>query len=97
MNIEATRVKYPSKKIVAIFKPDRFSRGARFAVQFAQAMDLADYPYFCPFPENAVKEDGITYIDFFIVITFSSSLYISLLDINKKTTSSYLANSSAAS
>ncbi len=57
--IEATRVKYPSKKIVAIFKPDRFSRGARFAVQFAQAMDLADYPYFCPFPENAVKEDGI--------------------------------------
>ena len=57
--IEATRVRYPSKKIVAIFKPDRFSRGARFAVDFAKSMDLADYPYFCPFPENAVKEEGI--------------------------------------
>ena len=57
--IEATRVRYPGKKIVAVFKPDRFSRGARFAVEFARAMDLADYPYFCPFPENAVKEEGI--------------------------------------
>lgn len=47
------------KKIVAIFQPDRFSRGARFAKEFAQEMDKADYPYFCPFPENAKHEDGI--------------------------------------
>ena len=57
--IEATRVRYPGKKIVAIFQPDRFSRGARFAKEFAQEMDTADYPYFCPFPENAKHEDGI--------------------------------------
>ncbi len=57
--LEATRVKHPTKKIVAVFKPDRFSRGATFAKEFAKAMDLADYPYFCPFPENAVKEEGI--------------------------------------
>ena len=57
--IEATRVRYPGKKIVAIFQPDRFSRGARFAKEFAQEMDKADYPYFCPFPENAKHEDGI--------------------------------------
>lgn len=57
--IEATRVRYPTKKIVAIFKPDRFSRGHRFANEFAKAMDLADYPYFCPFPDNAVIEEGI--------------------------------------
>ncbi len=42
--IEATRVRYPGKKIVAIFQPDRFSRGARFAKEFAQEMDKADYP-----------------------------------------------------
>ena len=47
--IEATRVRYPGKKIVAIFQPDRFS----------QEKDKADYPYFCPFPENAKQEDGI--------------------------------------
>ena len=57
--IEATRVRYPGKKIVAVFKPDRFSRGARFAKEFAAEMEKADYPYFCPFPDNAKHEDGI--------------------------------------
>lgn len=57
--IEATRERYPNKKIVAIFKPDRYSRILQFAKEFAQALDLADYPYLCHFPENAVKEPGI--------------------------------------
>ena len=57
--IEATRSRYPHKKIVAVFQPDRFSRGLRFAKEFAQAMDLADYPFFVHFPENAKKEPGI--------------------------------------
>lgn len=57
--IEATRTRYPGKQIVALFKPDRFSRILRFAKEFAEAMDLADYPYLCHFPENAVKEEGI--------------------------------------
>lgn len=57
--IEATRTRYPGKKIVALFKPDRFSRIARFAKEFAQAMDSADYPFLCHFPENAKKEEGI--------------------------------------
>ena len=57
--IEATRSRYPGKKIVAIFQPDRFSRGLRFAKEFAQAMDLADYPFLVHFPENAKKEPGI--------------------------------------
>jgi len=57
--IEATRSRYPGRKIVAIFQPDRFSRGLRFAKEFAEAMDLADYPYLVHFPENAKKEPGI--------------------------------------
>lgn len=57
--IEATRVRYPGKEIVAVFQPDRFSRGARFAREFAFEMEKADHPYFCPFPENAKHEDGI--------------------------------------
>ncbi len=57
--IEETRTRYPGKKIVAIFKPDRFSRVLRFAKEFAEAMDLADFPYLCHFPENAHKEPGI--------------------------------------
>ena len=57
--IEATRSRYPHKKIVAVFQPDRFSRGLRVAKEFAEAMDLADYPFFVHFPENAKKEPGI--------------------------------------
>ena len=57
--IQATRSRYPGKEIVAIFQPDRFSRGLRFAKEFASAMDLADYPFLVHFPDNAKKEDGI--------------------------------------
>lgn len=57
--IEATRKRYPGKEIVAIFQPDRFSRGLRFAKEFAEAMDLSDYPFLVHFPENAKKEPGI--------------------------------------
>lgn len=57
--IEATRVRYPGKEIVAVFQPDRFSRGARFAKEFAFEMEKADHPYFCPFPDNAKHEEGI--------------------------------------
>ena len=57
--IEATRVRYPGKEIVAVFQPDRFSRGARFAKEFAFEMEKADHPYFCLFEENAKHEDGI--------------------------------------
>lgn len=57
--IEATRIRYPNKKIVAVFKPDRFSRGLQFAKEFADALDKADYPFFCHFPFNAAHEEGI--------------------------------------
>lgn len=57
--IEAARIKYPNKKIIAIFKPDRFSRIAYFMEDFANSLDQADEVYLCEFPENAAKEDGI--------------------------------------
>lgn len=57
--IEATKVRYPNKKIIALFKPDRFSRIKQFAKEFAASLDLADEVYLCHFPENAAKEPGI--------------------------------------
>lgn len=57
--IEATRIRYPGKKIVALFKPDRFSRIKQFAKEFADSLNLADEVYLCHFPENATKEAGI--------------------------------------
>lgn len=57
--IEAARIKYPSKKVIAIFKPDRYSRIAYFMERFADELKQADEVYLCHFPENAVKEEGI--------------------------------------
>lgn len=59
LTIDAARIKYPDKKIIAIFKPDRYSRIAYFMDEFAAALNCADEVYLCEFPENATKEAGI--------------------------------------
>lgn len=57
--IEAARIKYPHQKVIAIFKPDRYSRIFYFMERFAKELDQADEAYVCHFPENAAKEEGI--------------------------------------
>ena len=57
--IEAARVRFPNKKVIAIFKPDRFSRIAAFMNDFATSLNSADEVVLCPFPENAKHEEGI--------------------------------------
>ena len=57
--IEAARIKYPGKKVIALFKPDRYSRIYYFMDRFAKELNQADEVYLCHFPENAAKEDGI--------------------------------------
>ena len=59
MTIMAARQKYPNKKIIAIFKPDRYSRIYHFIDGFDEAFKGADKTFLCDFPENAQKEDGI--------------------------------------
>lgn len=57
--IEAAKIKYPGKKVIALFKPDRYSRIYYFMDRFAKELDAADEVYLCHFPENAAKEEGI--------------------------------------
>lgn len=59
LTIQAARVKFPDKKLVAVFKPDRFSRIYAFMKEFAESLQTADEVILCPFPENAKKEEGI--------------------------------------
>lgn len=42
--IEAARSRYPHRKITGIFQPHLYSRTRDFAVEFAEALDLLDYP-----------------------------------------------------
>ncbi|MGL5977593.1 MAG: UDP-N-acetylmuramate--L-alanine ligase [Erysipelotrichaceae bacterium] len=61
LTIAAAKQKYPNKKIIAVFKPDRFSRIAYFANEFAASFSGADAVYLCDFPANAQKEPGIDF------------------------------------
>lgn len=55
--IDSARKKYPNKKIVALYKPDRYSRLQYFLRDFADSLNKADEVCLCDFPKNAVRED----------------------------------------
>ena len=58
VTIKATRIRYPDKKIVAIFKPHRASRVLHFAHEFKNALELADKIYLLDFNSIDDKQDG---------------------------------------
>lgn len=66
VTLEATKKRYPSKKIIAIFKPHRASRVEYFAEEFKNALMLADEIYLIDFTSIDDKQDGtdidITYL-----------------------------------
>lgn len=58
VTLEAARLRYPDKKIVAVYKPDRYSRLVVFVNEFIEALSLADEVCLVPFNENTLKEEG---------------------------------------
>ena len=66
VTLQASRQRYPDKKIVAIFKPHRASRVMYFAKQFVDALSIADEIYLLDFTSIDDKQDGtdidITYL-----------------------------------
>lgn len=55
--IEAARNRYPGRKVIALYKPDRYSRLQYFLDGFADALKQADEAVLLDFPGNAVRED----------------------------------------
>ena len=58
VTIEASRKRFPDKKIIAIFKPHRASRVLYFAEDFKNALELADEIYLIDFTSDDDKQDG---------------------------------------
>lgn len=58
VTLEAARLRYPDKRIVAVYKPDRYSRLVVFVEEFIEALSLADEVCLVPFNENTLKEEG---------------------------------------
>lgn len=59
VTLDATRTRYPDKKIAAIFKPHRVGRLAYFGQEFADALKKADYVFLNPFTSIDDFEEGI--------------------------------------
>lgn len=58
VTIDAARLRYPGKRLVAVFKPHRVSRLYHFAQAFADALDKADDVFLCEFNAIDDKEAG---------------------------------------
>ena len=57
VTLEAARQKYPNKKLIAIFKPNTYSRTERFYKEFADALNVADKVYLTEIDCNREKSE----------------------------------------
>ena len=61
--LEAAKQKYPDKRLIAIFKPNTYSRTKDFADEFAESLQLADKTYLTEIDSNREKQEeypGVT-------------------------------------
>ena len=63
MTLEAARLKYPDKKLIAVFKPNTYSRTAAFTKEFADSLKIADKVFMTEIDCNREKQEdypGVT-------------------------------------
>lgn len=63
VTLEAVRQKYPDKELVVLFKPNTYSRTAKFPSEFASALNIADKAYLTEIDCNREKKEdypGVT-------------------------------------
>lgn len=68
VTIKAARQKYPNKKIIAIFKPHTFSRVQEFALDFAKALNLADFAYVMDINYDREHKEDYPNVDAYTII-----------------------------
>ena len=57
VTLEAAKAKYPNKDIIAIFKPNTYSRTKEFTDDFASALSIGDYVYITNVDSNREREE----------------------------------------
>ena len=57
VTLEAARQKYPNKELVAVFKPNTYSRTEKFYKEFADALNIADKVYLTEIDCNREKPE----------------------------------------
>lgn len=57
VTLEAARLKYPDKKLIAVFKPNTYSRTEAFTKEFAEVLKLADKTYMTEIDCNRERQE----------------------------------------
>ena len=63
VTLEAAKAKYPNKKLIAVFKPNTYSRTKEFPKEFGDALNVADYIYVTNIDSNRETQEeypGVT-------------------------------------
>lgn len=100
VTLEAARQKYPNKKLVAVFKPNTYSRTERFYKEFAESLNIADKTYLTEIDCNRErKEDynGVTSKEIFDLLKNGEMLSEENIDILEKEKGSVVCFMSCAS
>ena len=57
VTLEAARQKYPDRELVAVFKPNTYSRTQKFPIEFQEALNIADKQYLTEIECNREKSE----------------------------------------
>ncbi len=57
VTLEAARQKYPDRELVAVFKPNTYSRTQKFPIEFQEALNIADKQYLTEIECNREKPE----------------------------------------
>ncbi|WP_447440328.1 glutamate ligase domain-containing protein, partial [Staphylococcus aureus] len=56
--LQSAHLKYPERKVIAVFQPHTFSRTSAFLEDFANSLKLADKVYLCDIFGSAREDSG---------------------------------------
>jgi UDP-N-acetylmuramate--alanine ligase len=59
--LQAAKARYPKRKIIAIFRPDRHSRILKFIPEFKEALLTADVAYVVNFPSTSKNDTDVEF------------------------------------
>ena len=57
VTLEAAKAKYKDRKVIAVFKPNTYSRTKEFPKEFGDALNVADYIYVTEIDSNREKQE----------------------------------------
>lgn len=84
VTLEAARQKYPDKRLIAVFKPNTYSRTKDFQKEFVEALSVADKAYLTEIDCNREKQEDYPSITSDIIINnLNNSEKISIETIDK--------------